>query len=106
MEIFNRIADKITAASTAHYLASAQKKNPPIQIPGYPQDYGKKLYSMLEKRLSEEVRQLYSKGKIAIGEIGIFEPNIYVEKVFPAGYVIQVYTGLFHFLYPSLHPKN
>ncbi len=89
----------VKALTAQQYLTAAQKKFPPIPTPGYQQDLGQRLYSLLEQRLPADVRELFKTGAIAIGELGILTPNAFMDFVPPAGYAIQIHTGLSRFMY-------
>lgn len=90
-------------------LAADQKEHSPIKYPDSPLDYGQRLYLELKERIPNEIRQLFDRGVIAIGEVGILSPNSFVEPLHPSGYVIEIYTGLPQFLYEvsrALHART
>ncbi len=100
MRFLNWLRGKPADALTPQqYLAAVQKRFPPIPTPGCQRDLGQRRYSLLERRLPADVRELFKTGAVAIGEIGILTPNAFTDFVPPAAYAIQFYTGLSRFLY-------
>ncbi|HHT9126076.1 MAG TPA: hypothetical protein ACFYD6_09695 [Candidatus Brocadiia bacterium] len=87
------------ALTPQQYLAAAQRRSPPIPTPGIQQDCGQRLYSRLEQRLPADIRELFTAGTVAIGELGILTPDAFADFVPPAGYAIQIHAGLPRFLY-------
>ena len=84
--------------SPREFLATEQAKYPFTAV-GALEDSAALHYQELAPRLPHELRQQFDSGRIAIGEIGVLTPNAFIKDLGPAGYVIQVHTGLSRFLY-------
>jgi hypothetical protein len=78
------------------YIANQQRRYPLDNQRGY--DFGLELYDGLRSRLPSSVRELFERGVVAIGEVGVNTFNAVTTPV-ADGFAIQIYSGVPKFIY-------
>lgn len=62
------------------------------------------LLSTLKAALPDDLIRKIDAGDIAVGEIGATAPGAFVERIDPEGYLIEMNSGLFEFIYRMARP--
>lgn len=80
--------------TAAEYLAKRKEKHPPQVAPVGGADRAQHLYGELAPFLPDELRNLFSTGAVAVGEIGINHP---IVQTLEDGQVVEFYSGMLDF---------
>ena len=90
---------KVFKATEKHSITPSEylRQQQSCHLPKYdPQDTRVKV---LRKRLPSEVDELFVSGRVAMGEVGLHEPNALTRSLQSGRYVIEFYTGLMRLIY-------
>ena len=80
------------------YLARRKKRYPPRD--GF--DRAERLFQMLEPDLPRALRDAYSTGVLAIGEVGESRPDVWMDRLDGDGFFIEFFSGMHDFIYAVL----
>jgi hypothetical protein len=84
------------SVSPIEHIAKRQREYPPLNLPS---GYANRLYEQLKGRLTGKIIQAFQSGRLAIGEIGIAEPNALSVALPGNRFAIEIYSGLSMFFY-------
>jgi hypothetical protein len=90
-------AEQLTPAVAQ--LAKRQRKYPPLYNSVGGGDRALQLYQALAPALPHKIRELVDTGTVAIGEIGLYSPQIQTISIDADGAVVEFNSGMMDFIY-------
>ena len=84
------LGQKPDHGTPGEFLAEVQRQDPPLLTGG--SDLGRRVHQRLNARIRPGLRDLFARGDVVIGEVGILSPNALAEFVPPRGYAILELT--------------